>query len=74
MAILDRPIVLRCPHCSHDVARAVVCSLSIITVECVRCSHQWAAEITRLPNARQGQIPYVERRTKTRIGVFERAV
>ena len=48
MAIIHKPIALRCPQCSHDVARAVVSSYSIITVACVRCTYQWAVEIARL--------------------------
>ena len=66
MAILHRPLALRCPQCSYEVARPVVISVSIITVACVRCSHQWAAEIARLTNAAQGEIPYVERRAQPR--------
>lgn len=61
MAIIHRPIApLRCPQCSHDVARAVVSSYSFITVACVRCTHQWTVEIARLPDKVRTQLPYVE--------------
>ena len=64
MAIIHRPIALRCPECSHDVARAVVSSYSIITVACVRCSYQWALEIARLPDEVRTEIPPVEGRAQ----------
>ena len=62
MANTYKPIALRCPQCSHDVARAVVSSYSFVTVACVRCSYQWAVEIARLPDDVRQQIPSVEGR------------
>jgi hypothetical protein len=58
------PITLRCPECSHDVARAVVSSYSIITVACGRCAHQWTVEIRYLSDQARAQIPNVEGRAQ----------
>jgi len=66
MGIIHRPIALPCPQCSHDVARAVVSSYSIITVACVRCSHEWTVEIARLPDDARTAIPHVEGRAQHR--------
>lgn len=60
------PITLRCPQCAHDVARTVVSSYSLITVVCVRCSHEWTVEIDRLPDEARRQIPSVEGRAQHR--------
>jgi Zn ribbon nucleic-acid-binding protein len=62
MANISKPLALRCPECSHDGARTVVRSFSIITVACVHCKHQRTVEIARLPVEVRAQLPEVEDR------------
>jgi len=40
---------LHCPKCDHDKAALFVNSYTVLTVQCVECSHTWSAEISALP-------------------------
>lgn len=45
----NRPLPIRCPKCPHLGCTLVVRSLSVITVKCASCSHEWATTLQGLP-------------------------
>jgi Zn ribbon nucleic-acid-binding protein len=47
---------LCCPKCGHEEAKLSMRSLSVVTVACVSCGHQWAEDVASLPDAARKQL------------------
>jgi len=44
-----RPLPIPCPKCGHQESVLTVRSITIMTVKCDHCGHQWATDIASLP-------------------------
>ena len=47
---------IRCLKCSHDHARLVVSSATVLTVKCPECAFTWSVEIASSPAETRNQL------------------
>ena len=41
-------IPVACPRCHHNTATLTLSSASVVSVQCVKCGHDWSVEIAEM--------------------------
>lgn len=58
--MLDLPKVpIACPDCRHGEAQIIVLAMTVMTVRCVECGHEWAVEIRDTPAEVRRTVSYL---------------